>query len=811
MKGKCMKKIISVLLISLLFSLASFGENDEPSIWAEESIENLKEFNLLKEEAFSNYKNDITRLEFIYISVKLYEALTETNIIIEPSIAFKDTSDIYALKGASIGVTKGIGNGYFGPDKLLSREELAVLMVNTMKLAGLKLDSSDSYKFLDEKEFSSWSKEAIYIAKANNIVNGVGDDQFDCSGHASKEVALIIANKILSNNGVEKHTAIEQIIKDKSMSILDLLEKFEYSNEAVLTMNKHSESYDYDLDGLSDYYEIYRNFTDPNNPDTDGDGILDGTWEERIECTYVIEAQLRLIAPYDLEFMDSHIHQDIKVIKETDEYADVLIYLYPFNKLTDTILGNDNWKKDNLDLMKDISPGKSNDWDAEMQKDLLSLLKENGIDPDELNDLDLVHKVINFLEMDDYNGYEGYIHEISDIIDSDLPMFDWYTAIDENGNAVLNEKLFVRFPLKRNKVNSDIEDSIKEFEKFTGESWESKDVIRLVSSTKEMFYKRFHGSCSGTSEFYASIFQALGIPTKVMPMASTIEVGYFHNEVGNPLKSLYDFRVEQGHSLKNEIVSQAWLEGIKTSGSGHIMNYIYIGNRWILLDGAGGLTFNRQVINNDFVMIHKTGDYDFSERLNTISEQWLAGDLQQFERLNTSESFSESPANDVGNYYTNFSMKIFDVKDNYGEHMSSTTKDFIDLWSVNDYTSQIYNGHTYGDQLIIDAVINGNPVKDNRKYYAFDNGSGDNFLDLFDINYNTIILDKAAMIDYLIDDPELYLSADNTVFVSGNVDYSRLPEIIQEALTRNTFENIKSGDKPLTIDLKDNLKIIVFK
>jgi hypothetical protein len=31
-----------------------------------------------------------------------------------------------------------------------------------------------------------------------------------------------------------------------------------------------------------------------------------------------------------------------------------------------------------------------------------------------------------------------------------------------------------------------------------------------------MFYNKLHGSCSGTSEFYANVFQALGIPTKVM-------------------------------------------------------------------------------------------------------------------------------------------------------------------------------------------------------------------------------------------------------------------------------------------------------
>lgn len=52
------------------------------------------------------YEKDITRGEFIYIAVRMYEVLSGVEIEIDKSIAFTDTNDSYALKGASVGSNK---------------------------------------------------------------------------------------------------------------------------------------------------------------------------------------------------------------------------------------------------------------------------------------------------------------------------------------------------------------------------------------------------------------------------------------------------------------------------------------------------------------------------------------------------------------------------------------------------------------------------------------------------------------------------------------------------------------------------------
>ena len=40
---------------------------------------------------------------------------------------------------------------------------------------------------------------------------------------------------------------------------------------------------DTDRDGLTDFAEVHKHFTDPKKADSDGDGIPDGDWDERRE------------------------------------------------------------------------------------------------------------------------------------------------------------------------------------------------------------------------------------------------------------------------------------------------------------------------------------------------------------------------------------------------------------------------------------------------------------------------------------------------------------------------------------------------
>lgn len=232
-----MKKILIILAMLLMVSSFVYADTDEPSEWAIENVEELKNTNDFRDEAFVDYQSNITRQEFIYLAVRIFEILDGKPINADASITFTDTDDIYARKGATVGITAGIGNGKFGPNDLLTREQLAVLMINTLNLGNIKLNENNGYAFNDDNEFSSWAKKSIYLAKSNDIVSGVGQDMFNSKGNATVEQAIIITNKMLKN--VDKSTwaydAGTEVVEGVTVNFEEDVDKYGDLKEDVVT------------------------------------------------------------------------------------------------------------------------------------------------------------------------------------------------------------------------------------------------------------------------------------------------------------------------------------------------------------------------------------------------------------------------------------------------------------------------------------------------------------------------------------------------------------------------------------------------
>jgi hypothetical protein len=91
---------------------------------------------------------------------------------------------------------------------------------------------------------------------------------------------------------------------------------------------------DQDQDGLSNISELYKYLTDPYNPDSDADGIIDSDWDERREYSYSVRAFVKIRQPYDIDAMND-MFQDVRVLSEEDHkgYTEIEIVIYPETKL----------------------------------------------------------------------------------------------------------------------------------------------------------------------------------------------------------------------------------------------------------------------------------------------------------------------------------------------------------------------------------------------------------------------------------------------------------------------------------------------
>lgn len=202
-----MKKIqgfvIVFMVCALIFSGMSFPTKaetagDTPSSWAVDSIAALSFIpSLGVEKLENNYQQNITRGEFAYLSVKLYEYLTGQEIL-DGIKCFKDTAEEWVLKAKRAGLISGYSDQTFRPDDSIIREEIATMFVNVFTASDALYKDSPSDPFSDDDKISDWAKKAVYTAKANSIISGIGDSIFNPSGLVTHEQALVMLSNAVN-------------------------------------------------------------------------------------------------------------------------------------------------------------------------------------------------------------------------------------------------------------------------------------------------------------------------------------------------------------------------------------------------------------------------------------------------------------------------------------------------------------------------------------------------------------------------------------------------------------------------------------
>lgn len=130
------------------------------------------------------------------------------NVAGKPATEYKSTfGDVHNGNWAAIpitwgvnsGIFKGYGDGTFGKDDNVTREQLAVMMYHFAKYSGRSRDNrADIGIYADSNQVSSWAKDAFSWAVANKVLSGAKVDgvlYLNPKAEASRaECATIIKN-----------------------------------------------------------------------------------------------------------------------------------------------------------------------------------------------------------------------------------------------------------------------------------------------------------------------------------------------------------------------------------------------------------------------------------------------------------------------------------------------------------------------------------------------------------------------------------------------------------------------------------------
>lgn len=95
---------------------------------------------------------------------------------------------------AKQGIVSGYGNGLFGPEDDITREQMALILYKYAEVKGYDITlKGDLTAFTDGEETSDWAKEAVEWAVGAKLISGKGNGQLDPTGTAIRaEVAQIL-------------------------------------------------------------------------------------------------------------------------------------------------------------------------------------------------------------------------------------------------------------------------------------------------------------------------------------------------------------------------------------------------------------------------------------------------------------------------------------------------------------------------------------------------------------------------------------------------------------------------------------------
>lgn len=191
------KKMISMLLILVFMAPLSYGAsfNDMGQYkWAEPSVQNMVLNGFVGGFSDGTFRPEakLTRAELVVIINKMNGFTTQA-----PN-SFKDVkASHWAYQAIKIAVNEGYvtgsSDGSFGPNNMVTREQIAAIINNLYHLENTTL----SVPIKDLSKTSSWAVQAVVNVMANKLMTGLPDGTFGGKQYVSRAEAIVVLNKIV--------------------------------------------------------------------------------------------------------------------------------------------------------------------------------------------------------------------------------------------------------------------------------------------------------------------------------------------------------------------------------------------------------------------------------------------------------------------------------------------------------------------------------------------------------------------------------------------------------------------------------------
>ncbi len=139
----------------------------------------------------------LTRGQFITMLLRAYGISSDTN----PTDNFADSGSTYYTNylaaAKRLGISTGVGNNMFAPEKAITRQEMFTMLYNALKVIG-QLPQGSSGKtfsdFTDAGQIDSWAKDAMTLLVKTGTVGGSDGKLTPLSTTTRAEMAQVLYN-----------------------------------------------------------------------------------------------------------------------------------------------------------------------------------------------------------------------------------------------------------------------------------------------------------------------------------------------------------------------------------------------------------------------------------------------------------------------------------------------------------------------------------------------------------------------------------------------------------------------------------------
>jgi len=179
----------------------STAVNELTNHWGANEIKSLIAHGIVQGDGKTlNLKGAVTRAEFCKMIVTGfgYEVMPYNGTFSD--VSADDWFAQFAQTAFEYGIMSGDAEGFRGNDTI-SRQEMAVVLVNALKSYLPELSAEGDMDFADKGSIASWASDAVRIASSLKLLNGYDTGDFRPEKNLQRDEAMVVVYRVLSHIG----------------------------------------------------------------------------------------------------------------------------------------------------------------------------------------------------------------------------------------------------------------------------------------------------------------------------------------------------------------------------------------------------------------------------------------------------------------------------------------------------------------------------------------------------------------------------------------------------------------------------------